>query len=116
MQKEYTDIDSYITSFPPDIRAILKKIRRTIKNAAPEAGETIAYGMPTFTLHGNLVHFAAFTHHIGLYPTPSAIKKFEKQLSSYKTSKGAIQFPLDKPIPYNLIEQIVMFRVQEQKR
>jgi uncharacterized protein YdhG (YjbR/CyaY superfamily) len=116
MQKTYTDIDSYIATFPSDIRAILKKIRRTIRNAAPGAEETIAYGMPTFTLHGNLVHFAAFTHHIGLYPTPSAIKKFEKQLSSYKTSKGAIQFPIDKQIPYDLVEKIVAFRVKESNR
>ncbi len=116
IQKTYADIDAYIAMFPSDIQKILKKMRRTIKKVAPQAVEKIAYGMPTFTQNGNLVHFAAFTHHIGLYPTPSAIKKFEKQLSSYKTSKGAIQFPIEKPIPYDLVEKIVAFRVKECKR
>ncbi|NTV22511.1 MAG: hypothetical protein HGB03_03020 [Candidatus Yonathbacteria bacterium] len=116
MQHTYADIDAYIAAFPSNIQTILKKIRRTIQKAAPRAEEKIAYGMPTFTLNGNLVHFAAFTYHIGFYPTPSAIKKFEKELSLYKTSKGAIQFPIEKPIPYDLIEKIVAFRVTEQKK
>ena len=84
----------------------------TIQKAAPSAGETISYGIPTFTLNGNLVHFAAFKNHIGFYPAPTAIKEFEKEFSIYKTSKGAVQFPLDKPMPLNLISKIVKYRVK----
>jgi uncharacterized protein YdhG (YjbR/CyaY superfamily) len=108
-----TTIDEYIAGFPPDIQAILEKIRMTIRKAAPGAGEAIKYRMPTFTLHGNLVHFAAFKNHIGFYPVPTALEAFKKDLSAYKTSKGAVQFPLDKPIPYGLITRIVKFRVKE---
>lgn len=106
-------IDEYIASFTPDIQEILEKIRKTIRDAAPEAREAISYQMPTFKMHGNLVHFAAFKKHIGFYPTPSGIEAFENELAGYKTSKGAIQFPLDKPIPYELISRIVKFRVKE---
>jgi uncharacterized protein YdhG (YjbR/CyaY superfamily) len=107
------DIDEYIASFPKDIQDILKKIRATIRNAAPGAHEAIKYQIPTFVLEGNLVHFAAFKDHIGFYPEPSGIEKFQAELSPYQGSKGSVQFPLDQPIPYDLISQIVAFRVQE---
>lgn len=106
-------IDEYIAGFPPDIQAILQQIRMTVRAAAPEAQETISYQMPTFTLHGNLVHFAAFTNHIGFYPTPSGMEEFEQALSPYKGGKGSARFPLDQPIPYDLIDAIVRFRVAE---
>ena len=106
-------IDEYIASSPKDVQAILKKIRETVKKAAPDAEETINYGIPTFTLKGNLVHFAAFKTHIGFYPTPSGIEKFKKELSVYEGAKGSVKFPLDKPIPYALITRIVKFRVKE---
>ena len=107
------NIDEYIADFPLDIQEILKKVRATIKKAAPDAEELINYGIPTFTLKGNLVHFAGFKTHIGFYPTPSGIEKFKKDLSVYKWAKGSVQFPLDKPIPYGLITKIVKFRVKE---
>ncbi len=108
-----SEIDAYIGSFPKGIREILEKIRRTIQAAAPQAEETIRYRMPTFTLDGNLVHFAAFNKHIGFYPTPSGIEQFKRELSVYKGAKGSVQFPLDKPVPYSLISNIVKFRVKE---
>jgi uncharacterized protein YdhG (YjbR/CyaY superfamily) len=108
-----TTIDEYIATFPGEIQEILQKIRLTIHNAAPDAVEAISYQMPTFKLQGNLVHFAVHTHHIGFYPNPSAIVGFQDELKEYKQSKGAIQFPLDKPIPYDLISKIVEFRVKE---
>ncbi len=107
------DIDSYIAAFPPHVQEILQRIRQTIHEAAPEAQETISYQMPTFTLHGNLVHFAAFKNHIGFYPVPSGIEAFKDELAVYKQGKGSVQFPLDQPIPYDLIRRIVVFRVQE---
>lgn len=107
------NIDEYIASFPNDIQEILEKIRLTIRNAAPDAKEKIAYQMPTFTLEGNLVHFAAFKNHIGFYPTPTGTEAFNKELSAYKRGKGSIQFPLDNPIPFSLITEIVKFRVKE---
>ena len=106
-------IDGYIAGFPADIQVILGKIRSTIRDAAPDAAETINYAVPTFILKGNLVHFAAFESHIGFYPTPSGIEKFMDEISKYKWAKGSVQFPLDKPIPYDLIRRIVLFRVQE---
>ena len=109
----FTSIDEYIATFPKDIQEILEKLRATIRKAAPEAEETINYQLPTFTLKGNLVHFAAFKKHIGFYPTPSGIEKFKKELSVYQGAKGSVQFPLDKPIPYGLISKIVKFRVKE---
>ena len=108
-----TTIDEYIAGFPPDVQAILQKIRATIRTAAPQAEETIKYQMPTFTLHGNLVHFAAFKNHIGFYPVPTGIEAFKKELSIYQSGKGSVQFPLDQPIPYGLISKIVKFRVKE---
>jgi len=107
------DINEYIAGFPPEIKEILQKIRETIRAAAPGAQEKISYQMPTFTLEGNLVHFAAFKNHIGFYPTPTGTEAFKKELSAYEGGKGSIRFPLDKPIPYDLISRIVRFRVQE---
>ncbi len=106
-------IDDYIAGFPPDVQEILEKIRVTIRQAAPEAAEAIKYQIPTFTLNGNLVHFAAFKKHIGFYPTPTGTEKFQEELSSYKSGKGSVRFPLDEPIPYGLITDIVRFRVQD---
>jgi uncharacterized protein YdhG (YjbR/CyaY superfamily) len=109
------NIDEYVAGFPPDVQDILERVRTTIKKASPEAEEAISYQMPTFRLDGNLVHFAAFKNHIGLYPTPSGTERFREELSSYETGKGSIQFPLDKPIPYELIARIVKFRVKENR-
>ena len=107
------DIDEYIASFPKDIQVILEKLRTTIRKAAPDAAEIISYQIPTFTLKGNLVHFAAYKKHIGFYPTPTGIEVFKKELSAYEGAKGSVRFPLDKPIPFNLISKIVRFRVKE---
>ena len=107
-------IDDYISAFPKDVRDILQKVRSTIRKVAPDAQEKINYGIPTFTLNGNLVHFAGFKSHIGFYPTPSGIEKFKKELSKYEGAKGSVQFPLDQPIPYELIARITKFRVKEQ--
>ncbi len=106
-------IDDYIASFPPAVQVVLQKIRSTIRKAAPQAQETIKYRMPTFTLNGNLVHFAAFKNHIGFYPVPSGIKAFQNELSRYEGGKGSVQFPLDQPIPYGLISRIVKYRARE---
>lgn len=108
-----TTIDEYIAGFPPEIQEILKKIRETIRGAAPGAEETISYQMPTFKLKGNLVHFAAYKKHIGLYPTPSGIEEFKDELSVYTSGKGSARFSLDEPIPFDLISKIVKFRVKE---
>src|SRR5574341_2081418 len=99
------NIDEYIAGFPQDVQEILEKIRLTIRKAAPDAEETIKYRMPTFTLKGNLVYFAAFKNHIGFYPVPSGIEKFKKELSVYKQGKGSVQFPLDQPMPHDLIRR-----------
>jgi uncharacterized protein YdhG (YjbR/CyaY superfamily) len=107
-------IDEYISTFPKPVQLKLKMMRETIKKAAPDAGEKIAYGMPTFTLNGNLVHFAGYEHHIGLYPAPSGIEAFQKELSPYKQGKGSVQFPLDQPIPFDLVTKIVKYRVKKQ--
>jgi uncharacterized protein YdhG (YjbR/CyaY superfamily) len=112
-QKAPKDIDEYIAGFPPDVQQILEEIRSTIRKAAPDAQETISYQMPTFALKGNLVHFAAFKKHIGFYPTSTGIARFKDELSDYKGGKGSVQFPLDKPIPFDLISEIVEFRVRE---
>lgn len=109
----YKTIDEYIAALPQKAQAIMEEIRATIQEAAPEAQETINYGIPTFTLKGNLVHFAAFPHHIGFYPTPSGIEKFKDELSAYESAKGSVKFPLDQPIPFQLIGEIVAFRVRE---
>jgi uncharacterized protein YdhG (YjbR/CyaY superfamily) len=106
-------IDEYIAGFPPEVQEILQKIRATIRTAAPGASEKISYQMPTFYLQGNLVHFAAFKSHIGFYPVPTGIEAFKEELSVYKQGKGSVQFPLDQPIPYELIGKITRFRVGE---
>jgi uncharacterized protein YdhG (YjbR/CyaY superfamily) len=113
-QSQPRNIDEYIADFPPEIQSILQKIRSTISKAAPEAQEKISYQMPTFTLSGNLVHFAAFKKHIGLFPPVKGDEKLQADIAPYKGPKGNLQFPLDKPIPYALISRIVKCRVKEQ--
>ena len=115
-ETEIKNIDEYIASFPKDIQEILEKVRMTIRKAAPEAEEAIKYRIPTFTQHGNLVHFAAYKKHIGFYPVPTGIEKFKKELSVYESGKGSVQFPLDRPIPYELIFKIVTYRVEENNK
>ena len=112
-KKGFSSIDQYIETFPKEVQVILEKLRGTIKGAAPEAEEKISYQMPTFALKGNLVHFAAYKHHIGFYPTPSGIETFQKELSAYESAKGSVKFPLSDPLPYDLITKIVKFRVKE---
>ena len=109
----FSPIDAYIATFPNDIQALLQALRAAIRAAAPEAEETIAYQMPTFRLNGNLVHFAAHRQHIGFYPTPSGIAAFREELSAYKSAKGSVQFPLGQPLPLDLVQRIVRFRVAE---
>jgi uncharacterized protein YdhG (YjbR/CyaY superfamily) len=111
--QKHKDIDGYISSFPVEVREKLQMLRSVIRSAAPDARETINYQIPTFVLEGNLVHFAAYMKHIGFYPTPSGIEAFKEQLSPYKQSKGAVQFPLDQPLPFDLLRKIVEFRVME---
>lgn len=113
-QKAPKTIDEYISGFPKDVQEILKKIRLTIRKAAPDAQETISYKMPTFTLKGSyLVYFAAYKNHIGFYAAPRGNMEFKEELSVYESGKGTLQFPLDKPIPFDLISRIVKFRVKE---
>lgn len=105
-------VDQYIEKYPREIQTLLRKIRQTILEAAPDGVELVSYGIPTVDLHGkHLVHYAAFKHHIGFFPTPSAIETFQSELSAYKTSKGAIHFPLNQPIPFSLISKITKYRV-----
>lgn len=115
MNRAPESIDEYILSCPEDIRELLQNVRRTIREAEPQAAEKISYRMPTFELYGNLVHFAAFKNHIGFYPAPSGITAFSQELAPYKTSKGAVQFPLSLPVPYDLIARIVKFRSAENR-
>jgi uncharacterized protein YdhG (YjbR/CyaY superfamily) len=113
----YINISEYISLFPKDVQMVLKELRRVIKTAAPESSEAISYGMPTFRLNGkNLVHFAAYAMHIGFYPTPSGITAFKSELSEYRTSKGAVQFPINESLPLKLIGRVVKFRVLENNR
>ena len=116
MNKEIKNIDEYISSFPQEIQQLLNQVRSTIQQAAPEAQEAIKYAMPTYVLGKNLVHFAAYEKHIGFYPTPSGIEAFKAEIDAYKWSKGAVQFPLDKPLPLDLISRIVKFRVEENQQ
>ena len=111
--KQINTIDEYIAAQPEKSQVLLKKMRATIRKAAPDAEETISYSIPTFRLHSNLVHFAAFKNDIGFYPAPSGIKAFEKELSAYEGAKGSIKFPIEKPLPLTLISRIVKFRVRE---
>lgn len=109
----FENIDEYIGQALPEVRELLQEIRKVIHEAAPEATEKISYQMPTFDLHGNLVHFAAFKKHIGFYPAPRGIEAFKDELSVYKGAKGSVQFPLNQPMPYDLIGRIVKFRAAE---
>lgn len=111
--KKPNDIDDYISGFPSEIQKILQQLRTTIKKAAPQATETISYRMPAFKLKEVLVFFAAHSQHIGFYPTPSGIEAFKKELSVYKGAKGSVQFPIDKPMPLELVAEIAKFRVAE---
>jgi uncharacterized protein YdhG (YjbR/CyaY superfamily) len=106
-------IDEYIATFPKSIQKILEELRQAIRDSAPTAEEAISYQMPTFKLNGNLVWFAAFKNHIGFYPKPSAIETFREELFNYEVSKGTIRFPLDKPIPFDLVRKIVKYRVKQ---
>ena len=107
-------VDQYIAGFPPDVQHILQTIRAIIKEEAPSATERIAYGMPTYTMEKNLIHFAGYARHIGVYPTPTGIEAFKDELSAYKNAKGSVQFPLNDSIPYDLIRRIARYRVAEQ--
>lgn len=110
------NMDEYIAGFPAEVQDLLQQVRTTIRKAAPKAEEAMSYAMPTFKLNGNLVHFAAYKNHIGFYPTPSGIEAFKEELSAYKSSKGAVQFPIDQRLPLSLISKIVKFRVQENEK
>ncbi len=112
-QSGYGSINAYIADFPPEIRDRLEAMRRTIREAAPEAEEIISYQMPTFYLNGNLVHFAAFKNHIGFYPAPSGIEAFREELAVYKGAKGSVQFPFKEPLPLELVRRITAFRMEE---
>jgi len=109
----FKTIDEYIESFPKDIQAILSELRQVIREAAPQAEEAISYQMPAFKQNGILVYFAAFKTHIGFFPTASGVEAFKEKLSDYETSKGTIRFPIDKPLPMQLVKEIVQFRVKE---
>jgi len=113
-KKQFRTIDEYIETFPKNVQSLLEKMRQTIRKAAPEAVEAISYQIPTFKLNGRyLVYLAAWKNHIGFYPIPSGTEAFKKELSQYKRGKGTVQFPIDKPIPYDLVRKIVTFRMKE---
>ncbi|MEO2074021.1 MAG: DUF1801 domain-containing protein [Bacillus sp. (in: firmicutes)] len=114
IKKKFNSIDEYISQFSLELQDKLQALRKVIKESAPDAKEKISYQMPTFVLHKNLVHFAAYKNHIGFYPTSSGIEAFKQDLSNYKSSKGAVQFPVDQPLPFELIRKIVKFRVDEE--
>ena len=116
MENNINPIDAYIAQYPPQLQEKLLSLKDAIEQAAPDAQQKISYQMPTYALQGNLVHFAVQTKHIGFYPGPSGIEAFADKLKDYKTSKGAVQFPLDKPLPLELIKEIVAFRVAENVR
>ena len=112
----FASIDEYIAAFPPAVQKLLQDMRATIRQAAPDAQEKISYQMPTFYLNGNLAHFAAFKHHIGFYPAPRGIEAFAQELAAYKGAKGSVQFPLDQPLPLDLVRRIVEFRAAENRQ
>ena len=113
-KKQFTKIDDYVKTFPKDVQKILERLRQTIRKAAPEAVESISYQMPTFKLDGKfLVSFAAWKNHIGLYPIPSGTAAFKKEVAPYKGAKSTVRFPMEKPIPYDLVKKIVLFRMKE---
>jgi uncharacterized protein YdhG (YjbR/CyaY superfamily) len=113
MENETLNVDQYISNFPDDTRELLNQMREAIKESAPDSEEVISYKMPAYKQNGMLVYFAGYTKHIGFYPTGSGISHFKEKLSMYKGAKGSVQFPLDKPLPLELISEIVKFRVQE---
>ncbi|MCC6412550.1 MAG: DUF1801 domain-containing protein [Saprospiraceae bacterium] len=113
MQKPTANVDEYIASFPPEIQVLLKQMRQTIREAAPDATELISYGMPGYKLNGSLVWFAAAKNHIGFYPSTSGVKFFVEKYGNLKSSKGAIQIPMDKPLPLDMVADIVRLRVEE---
>lgn len=108
-----TSVDTYLNSFPPATKKQMEKLRSLIRKAAPKAEELISYKMPAYKLHGVLVYFAGYDHHVGFYPMPSAIEKFHRELSKYKKAKGTVQFPIDETLPADLITRMVKFRVDE---
>lgn len=108
-------VQTYIAQFPPSTRKLLQQVRKAVREAAPDAEETISYNIPTFRYHGNLVHFAAWKDHIGFYPTSSGIKAFAEELAKYETSRGTVQFPMDRPLPIGLIKKLTRFRVKENR-
>lgn len=111
--KNYQDIDQYISTFPPNVQTLLQQIRQTIHETAPQAKEAIKYGIPTFVLNGNLVHFGGYKKHIGFYPAPIGIEAFKEECMMYETGKGTLQFPLDRPLPLELIGRIMKFKVEK---
>lgn len=111
MKKAAADIDEYIAGFPTKVQKILQKVRKTIQKAAPDAAEAISYAIPTFKLNGNLVHFAGYQNHVGFYPAPQGVAEFEVDMARYGAGKGTARFPLDEPIPYELIARITTFRI-----
>jgi uncharacterized protein YdhG (YjbR/CyaY superfamily) len=112
-KKTFNTIDEYIATFPEETQKLLGQVRATVKKAAPDATEKISYQMPTFFLNGNLVHFAAYKNHIGFYPSANGIAEFEPELSVYKRAKGSVQFPINQPLPLDLIGRIVKYRAAE---
>ena len=112
---QFNTMDEYIAKFPNNVRDVLEELMRVIRESAPKAEETISYGIPTFKLNGNLVYFAAWKNHVGFYPGSSAIEAFKKELFPIKQAKGSVQFPLDKPISFDLVKKIVKFRVKEKE-
>jgi uncharacterized protein YdhG (YjbR/CyaY superfamily) len=112
-RQNFNSIDEYIASFPEDMQELLQQVRTTIRNAAPNATERISYGIPTFFLNGNLVHFGGYKSHVGFYPGAEGIEVFKDRLSSYPLSRGTVRFPSDKPIPFDLIKEITEFRVNQ---
>jgi len=114
--KKSAEVTEFINKYPPEVKKIMLKVRAVIQKAAPKAEERISYGVPAYFLNGPLVYFSAFKKHIGFYPASSGIRVFKKELSDYKTAPGTVQFPLDKPVPYGLIEKITKFRVKEQQK
>lgn len=112
----YNNIDEYISSFPVEVQKNLQKIRTTIQKTAPDASEKISYGIPTFTYYGNLVHFAAYDTHYALYPGAGPIQELEEELKAYDTAKGTIRFPLDKPLPLDLIKKVTLFAIEHNSK
>jgi len=116
MDTSIENVESYIATFPKETQKLLEQIRQTIKSVAPTATEKIGYGIPTFVLNGNLVHYAGYKNHIGFYPGAAGIEKFQEELSVYKGAKGSVQFPLDQPLPLKLVSEITKFRVVQNEQ